>query len=166
MNICIQKPIPKKCPGSQKYRIEIRTPDTLWQLWKVLRQAEKGWTEKYIISFVEGFWEMALEKAVRKTILPCETKRHAEKSFSSLLLDRFNPGIKTIQEKGRGGSMKCEVWPCWWVTTNLPMGVTTYVCTTKGNRDRTQKCTQIWIWSLKIKTDDRRCKWEELWSRN
>ena len=32
----------------------------------------------------------AVEKAVRKTILPCEKKRHLEKSFSSLLLDRFN----------------------------------------------------------------------------
>jgi len=29
---------------------------------------------------------MALEKAVRKTILPSKTKRHFEKSFSSLLL--------------------------------------------------------------------------------
>jgi hypothetical protein len=35
---------------------------------------------------------MALEKAVRKTILPCETKRPLEKSFSFLLLERLNPG--------------------------------------------------------------------------
>ena len=28
-----------------------------------------------------------LKKAVRKTILPCETKRHFEKSFSFLLLE-------------------------------------------------------------------------------
>jgi len=54
-----------------------------------LRQEEIGITEKYTISFAQGFWKMALEKAVRKTILPCETKRHLEKSFSSLLLDRF-----------------------------------------------------------------------------
>jgi len=56
-----------------------------------LRQEEIEITEKYTISFAQGFWTMALEKAVRKTILPCETKRHLEKSFSSLLLDRFNP---------------------------------------------------------------------------
>jgi len=54
-----------------------------------LRQEEIEITEKYTISFAQGFWTMALEKAVRKTILPCETKRHLEKSFSSLLLDRF-----------------------------------------------------------------------------
>jgi len=48
------------------------------------------------MSFGQGFWKMALEKAARKTILPCEKKRHLEKSFSSLLLDSFNPGIKTI----------------------------------------------------------------------
>jgi hypothetical protein len=39
---------------------------------------------------------ITFKKAIQKTILHCENNSLSGKSFCSLLLERFNPGIKTI----------------------------------------------------------------------